>query len=36
MKNTVIPLDMIFIGPDRRIVGIIRDATPLSLTQLWC
>jgi uncharacterized membrane protein (UPF0127 family) len=30
MKNTLIPLDMIFIGADGTIVGIHRDATPLS------
>ena len=28
MKNTYIPLDMIFIGRDRRIVGWIENATP--------
>jgi uncharacterized protein len=31
MKNTPIPLDMIFIGRDRRIVGIAEQATPFSL-----
>jgi uncharacterized membrane protein (UPF0127 family) len=30
MKNTLIPLDMIFIGGDGLIVGVHRDATPLS------
>ena len=30
MKNTLIPLDMIFIAADGAIVGIHRDATPLS------
>ena len=34
MKNTVIPLDMIFIGPDRRIVGIHENATPLDQTPI--
>jgi uncharacterized membrane protein (UPF0127 family) len=30
MKNTYIPLDMVFIGSDWRIVHIARDAEPLS------
>lgn len=30
MKNTLIPLDMIFIGPDGRIINIIANATPHS------
>jgi uncharacterized membrane protein (UPF0127 family) len=34
MRNTVIPLDMIFIGADQRIVGIKADTTPLSLAQV--
>jgi len=32
MKNTLIPLDMLFIGADRRIVGIVADAEPQTLT----
>jgi len=32
MKNTPIPLDMIFIGSDMKIVGIVHDAVPFSLT----
>ena len=32
MKNTPIPLDMIFIGSDLKIVGIARDAVPFSTT----
>jgi len=28
MKNTLIPLDLIFIGKDRRIAGIVHQATP--------
>jgi uncharacterized membrane protein (UPF0127 family) len=32
MKNTVIPLDIIFIGPDRRIINIEANAAPYSLT----
>jgi hypothetical protein len=31
MKNTPIPLDMIFINRDRRIVGIIEQTVPYSL-----
>jgi uncharacterized membrane protein (UPF0127 family) len=30
MKNTYIPLDIIFIGHDWRIVGWIENATPLT------
>lgn len=34
MKNTLIPLDMIFIGADGRIAGIHAKATPLSETPI--
>ncbi len=30
MRNTLIPLDMLFIGSDARIVGIVANAKPLS------
>jgi uncharacterized membrane protein (UPF0127 family) len=30
MKNTPLPLDMIFIGEDLRIVGIVANAVPFS------
>ena len=30
MKNTLIPLDMLFIAPDGRIISIARNATPMS------
>jgi len=31
MRNTILPLDMVFIGADSRIVKIARDTTPFSL-----
>lgn len=31
MRNTLIPLDMIFIGPDGRVLNIVRDTVPGSL-----
>ena len=34
MKNTPIPLDLIFIGRDRRIVGIHENAEPFSLKPI--
>lgn len=33
MKNTLIPLDMIFIGPDRRIAGVVENAAPETETE---
>ncbi len=33
MKNTLIPLDMIFISSEREIVGIVKNAVPHSLTS---
>jgi uncharacterized membrane protein (UPF0127 family) len=32
MKNTLIPLDMIFIGADWRIAGIVQNAEPKTLS----
>ncbi|MCB2061560.1 MAG: DUF192 domain-containing protein [Novosphingobium sp.] len=34
MKNTVIPLDIIFVGQDRRIINIAADAVPYSEENL--
>ncbi|MHB8527960.1 MAG: DUF192 domain-containing protein [Caulobacteraceae bacterium] len=34
MKNTLIPLDMLFIGADGRIVSIANNAAPLSETPI--
>ena len=31
MKNTPIPLDMIFISRERKIVGIVHETVPFSL-----
>jgi uncharacterized protein len=30
MKNTVLPLDMVFIDEDRKIVGIVENAVPFT------
>ena len=30
MKNTYLPLDMVFIAPDGRVVSVKRDAEPMS------
>jgi uncharacterized membrane protein (UPF0127 family) len=34
MKNTLIPLDLVFIGADGRIVTIARQARPLDETPI--
>jgi uncharacterized membrane protein (UPF0127 family) len=34
MKNTPIPLDMVFVGKQEHIVGIVREAQPFSTTPL--
>lgn len=34
MKNTVLPLDIIFVGPDRRILNIAANTVPYSLDQV--
>lgn len=30
MRNTYIPLDMIFIAPDKRVLGVVENAEPLT------
>ncbi len=35
MRNTYLPLDIIFIGPDGRIQSIARNATPLSEAMIF-
>ncbi len=34
MKNTYVPLDMLFIAADGRVLNIARDTTPLKLTPI--
>jgi uncharacterized protein len=34
MKNTYIPLDLLFIAPDGRVIRIAENATPLSLEPI--
>jgi len=34
MKNTYIPLDMIFIGANMRVVGLARKTRPLTLQRI--
>jgi uncharacterized membrane protein (UPF0127 family) len=33
MKNTLVPLDMVFLGADRHVVGVIENAEPQTLTS---
>lgn len=35
MKNTLIPLDMVFIGADGRVVSVAHDARPLDETPIY-
>ncbi|MFA6449555.1 MAG: DUF192 domain-containing protein, partial [bacterium] len=35
MKNTLIPLDMIFVGADKVIVSISKNTVPLTTTSHW-
>jgi uncharacterized membrane protein (UPF0127 family) len=34
MKNTVVPLDIVYVGTDGRIVSIAKNAEPFSLTSI--
>jgi uncharacterized membrane protein (UPF0127 family) len=33
MRNTLIPLDIIFLGDDRKVVGVVANAAPQTDTQ---
>ncbi len=33
MKNTVLPLDMIFITADKHVLGVVKSATPFTTTS---
>lgn len=35
MKNTILPLDIIYIGPDGKVINVAANAVPQSETQLW-
>ena len=35
MRNTVLPLDILFIGPDHRVLNIAANAVPYSETPLY-
>ncbi|HUQ14067.1 MAG TPA: DUF192 domain-containing protein, partial [Novosphingobium sp.] len=34
MRNTVIPLDLVFIGTDRRVINVAADAVPYDETPI--
>lgn len=34
MRNTVLPLDLIFVGADRKVINVIANAQPYSESQL--
>nr|WP_279587868.1 DUF192 domain-containing protein [Sphingomonas vulcanisoli] len=36
MKNTYLPLDIVFIGPDHRIISIAANAKPMSEDLIPC
>ena len=33
MKNTYLSLDMVFVGPDHKVVGVVSRAEPLTLSS---
>lgn len=35
MKNTVLSLDLIFIGADGKVINVVANAQPMSEKQLW-
>lgn len=35
MKNTVLPLDIIYVGPDGKVVNVVANAQPYSEVPLW-
>lgn len=35
MRNTVLPLDIIYVGPDGKVVNVIANAEPYSEKPLW-
>lgn len=35
MKNTAMPLDIIFVAPDSQVVSIAKRTTPFSEEQIW-
>lgn len=34
MKNTYVPLDMLFVAPDGKVINVVRNTTPLSLKTI--
>jgi len=34
MRNTVLPLDLIFVGPDHKVINVAANATPYSEDQI--
>jgi uncharacterized membrane protein (UPF0127 family) len=34
MKNTYVPLDMLFVAPDGKVIKVVRNTEPLSLKTI--